>query len=195
MLVGILGGTFNPIHLGHLLIAEGARVELKLDEVIFIPSLIPPHKPDTGLIPSEHRYAMVVLATQDNPHFTVSAIEVERPGRSYSIDTLKRLRSERPRDKFVFIIGSDSLRELGAWKGVDELFKLSRFAVAPRRGYEIKKIPEGVQTVHTPLIDISSSEIKKKLREGRSVRYLVPERVRGYIAKHALYSALNKELG
>ncbi len=187
MFIGILGGTFNPIHLGHLIIAEEVKERLGLGEVIFIPSLIPPHKPDTELLSSSHRYEMIALAIKDNPCFKVSSIELERQGHSYSIDTLRRLGEERPGDSFIFIIGADSLSELSKWKDIKAIFRLAQFVVVPRPGYEIKAVPEGVKIVDIPVLGISSTEIRRGLKEGESVRYLVPDVVREYISKHSLY--------
>ena len=223
MVVGIFGGTFNPIHFGHLIIAEEVRMRLRLEEIIFIPSLIPPHKPDAELLSNkdrlscsfegkilsaEHRYTMINLALKDNPCFKVSSLELERPGRSYTINTLRQLSKECPQDKFVFIIGSDCLSELDAWKDIDALFKLTQFAVVPRPGCKINPSPlkesstcpllqgerikvrgnkKDVQIVNIPMIDISSSDIRKRCKEGRSIRYLVPEAVRGYIVAQELY--------
>ena len=192
MFVGILGGTFNPIHLGHLIIAEEIRERLRLNEVIFIPSLIPPHKSDTGLLSSQHRYEMLALAIEDNPCFKVSSIELERQGRSYSIDTLRRLRKKRPKDSFIFIIGADSSSELDKWKDIKDIFKLAQFVVVPRPGYEIKAVPEGVRIVDIPTIGISSTGIRRRLEEGRSIRYLVPETAREYISKNSLYKKKKK---
>ncbi len=213
MHIGILGGTFNPIHLGHLVIAEEARDAFSLEKVLFIPAKIPPHK-DTGpVISSEHRLRMVRLAIDGNPSFEVSDIELKREGPSYSVDTLRQLhRSFGEGVELSFILGWDSFEEIHTWKDYKELFCLANFIVTNR--YEHRKEGIGgtlpveirdafwydktkdlfihrsnhfVAYLDTPLIDISSTEIRKRVREGRTIRYLVPRKVVEYIEAHGLY--------
>lgn len=188
MKIGILGGTFNPVHTGHLILAEEARDKLKLDKIIFMPVNIPPHKDSSELITTEHRYEMCVLAVKSNAAFEVSNLEIEREGKSYSVETLKELRRQYGKDaQLFFLTGSDSLKELFSWKDVDDIFKLSQFVVAERPGYPIEKLPNEVKVVLITPIEVSSSLVRKRVKEGRSIRYLVPDEVREYIVEHNLY--------
>lgn len=191
MKIGILGGTFNPIHIGHLILAEEARDRLKLDKVIFMPVYIPPHKNSSELIKATARYSMCLLAIKNNSHFQVSKLEIEREGKSYSVETLKEIRKQYGKDtELFFLTGSDSLRELFSWKDVNDIFKLSQFVVAERPGYPIEKLPREVKVVLITPIEVSSSLIRERVREGKSIRYLVTDEVRDYIIKNNLY--LNK---
>lgn len=213
MKIGIMGGTFNPIHLAHLRIAEEVRDSLELERVIFIPASSPPHKPLAGEIPFAQRLAMVRLAVQDNPAFTVSEMEGERGGRSYSIDTLRALQATHPDDAFFFIIGSDSFLEIGSWHQFAAIFACCNLVVVERPGAAITDLkgalPSSVagefdyfpaeqclvhrsgQAVHylqgIPF-DISSSAIRERARQGRSLRYLVPPAVEQYIKEQGLYA-------
>ncbi len=188
MKIGILGGTFNPVHIGHLILAEEAAGKLKLDKVIFMPVYIPPHKNSPDLIEAEHRYQMCILATKNNPNFEVSKLEIEREGKSYSVETLKELRKKYGKDvQLFFLTGSDSLKELFSWKDVDDIFKLSQFVVAQRPGYPIERLPEEVKVVLITPIEVSSSLIRQRIKEEKSIRYLVPDEVRDYIIGHKLY--------
>jgi nicotinate-nucleotide adenylyltransferase len=189
MRIGILGGTFNPVHIGHLILAEEALDKLKLDKVIFVPAYQPPHK-DEAILDAEHRFNMVALAIEGNPCFEVSRIEMAAKQKAYSVDTLKALREQfGPTAEFFFITGSDSLKELSSWKNIDEVFRLANFIVAKRPGFPIERTPKEVRVVVITEAEVSSSEIRRRLKEGRSVRYLVPEKVRGYIEKYRLYSS------
>lgn len=188
MRIGILGGTFNPIHTGHLILAEEAFYKLKLDKVIFVPSLIPPHKNIDGNIKPKDRLKMVELAIQGNPSFEVSRYEIEAKKRSYSIDTLKEFRRVHGDNaQLYFITGSDSLKDLFSWKDINEIFKISKFIVANRPGYPVNEVPNGVETVVITPLEISSEDIRRRIREGRSIRYIVPDKVRSYILKKGLY--------
>ncbi|MBI5657785.1 MAG: nicotinate (nicotinamide) nucleotide adenylyltransferase [Geobacter sp.] len=212
MKIGILGGTFNPIHLAHLRIAEVVRDRLALEQVLFIPAATPPHKPMTGELPFAARLAMVGLAIADNPAFALSAMEGERSGASYSIDTLRALRTAQPDDEFFFIIGSDSFLEFGLWHDYAALFACCNIVVLERPGAEIgdlgAAVPAAVagefsffpaehRLAHCSgysvyylkecLLDISSTRIRQMVRQGRSIRYLVPAAVERYIIEQELY--------
>ena len=188
MRIGILGGTFNPIHIGHLILAEEALVKLNLDKVVFVPTYMPPHKSVEGNIKPADRLKMVELAIADNPAFAVSDYEVGSKKTSYSIETLKEFRARYGEDaQLYFITGSDLLKDLFSWKNVNDIFKMSKFIVANRPGYPVKEVPKEVETVVITPIEVSSEDIRRRLKAGRSIRYLVPEKVRGYILEHDLY--------
>lgn len=193
-----MGGTFDPIHVGHLIIAETVREALSLSEVLFIPAFMPPHKLDQPIIAAEHRLALVKIATDGNPFFRVLDIEFRRAGPSYSYDTLKELVQKYGKRKdFCFIIGGDEMNSILSWHRVKELFSLCHFAAAKRQGSSISlsKIRENfgdaalsrIHPVTTPELEISSTDIRRRLQEGRSIRYLVPEKAAAYIYKEGLY--------
>lgn len=188
MKIGIVGGTFNPIHIGHLILAEEALWKLKLDKVIFVPSYLPPHKEEEKILDPEHRFKMILLAIEGNPKFEISRIEIDAKQTSYSIDTIKKFKEQfGAKAEIFFITGSDSLKELFSWKKIDEIFELSNFIVAKRPGFPIDEVPKDVQVVPITGMEISSSEIRKRLKEGKSIRYLVPDQVREYIEANRLY--------
>jgi nicotinate-nucleotide adenylyltransferase len=201
MRIGVLGGTFDPIHYGHLIIAQEALETLNLATVIFVPSAQPPHKPP--LTAGEHRYRMVELALTGDPRFTISDIEQLRRGRSYTIDTLREMsRSFSPGDQLCFLVGSDTVPELSTWKDVGRFPEFCRLIVVGRPGYPLDLIsalailfPEPVvEQVHRDAlsidpIGISATTIRSKVAQGRSITYLVPEPVRLYIEEHKLYRA------
>ena len=188
MRIGILGGTFDPIHMGHLILANEAMQKLKLDKVIFVPTLIPPHKTIEGRVKPKDRLKMVELAIRDNPSFTFSTIEVDSRKKSYSIDTLRQFRKIYGEDaRLFFLTGSDSLKDLFSWKDVNDIFKISKFIVANRPGYPVGAVPKEVETVVITPIEISSEDIRRRVREARSIRYLVPEKVRKYIISKKMY--------
>ena len=185
--IGILGGTFNPPHVGHLALAAESLRRLKLEKVIFVPTLIPPHK-KIGDNNALRRYKMVSLACKDNPKFEVSKIELKRKSVSYSVETLRRLKKKYGKNaELFFITGSDSLDELESWKNIDEILKLANFIVALRPGFPIKKLRRGIKLIKIPVPDISSSTIRERARLSRQIRSLVPESVRRYIIKNKLY--------
>jgi nicotinate-nucleotide adenylyltransferase len=187
--IGILGGTFNPIHIGHLAIAQTVLEKLKLDCVLFIPSNLPPHKASTDVISATKRLAMVRLAIRHYQKFKVSNFEVSRPGKSYSIDTVRHLSKHfTNKTKFFFIIGQDSLPTLHSWKEIDNLRKLVTFVVVNREGIKVKKGKMRVQSLTMPGLDVSSSFIRERILKKQTVRYLLPEAVEMYIQKHKLYS-------
>jgi len=187
MKVGILGGTFNPIHIGHLVLAEEARQKLKLDRVIFVPAYLPPHKASRGLAKAAQRYMMVKLAIKGNKYFRLSDIEIKRNGYSYTIDTLRELKKTLVKDKLYFITGSDLLDYLDDWKGLREVVKIARFVVATRPGYPLKKLPAYISTLAIRAIDISAFRIRQAIKKNRSIRYLVPREVYRYIERNKLY--------
>ena len=197
MRVGVLGGTFDPIHIGHLISAEEARVELGLERVVFIPAGLPPHKLDHVMSPVEHRLAMVELAVASNPHFVVSGVDIDRLGPSYTVDTVELLRSEwGPGVEIYFVMGSDSLLDILNWHNPRRLIRLCRFAVVSRPGYQVDLgeldallpgVASRVQMLNAPELTISSTDIQRRVREGLSIKYQVPEAVEDYIYQHKLY--------
>ena len=187
MKIGILGGTFNPIHIGHLILAEEVREKLSLDRVIFVPTYLPAHKGNSDIAPAKARLAMVKLAIKGNKYFSVSDIEIKRNGRSYTIDTLKEFKKAYPKDELYFVIGSDLLKYLDEWKDLGEIIKMVRFIVATRPGYPLEKIPSHISTIPIRAVDISGFEIRKAIKENKSFRYLVPGSVLKYISLKRLY--------
>jgi len=211
--LGLFGGTFNPIHYGHLRSAEEVCESLALTRLWFIPAAQPPHKTVTGVIPFEVRLEMTRLAVGDHPVISVSDLEGRRPGRSYSIETLRQIHQDLgPGWDLYFILGLDAILEIATWKDYQDLFTLSHFVVLDRPGYDRTRLaevlmgevhplfrplpagtgfrhPSGHQVVllATTLMDISGTGIRNMVRHGRSIRYLLPEAVRGYIITHKLY--------
>lgn len=189
--LGLFGGTFNPIHSGHLIVAEDARELLCLEKIIFIPSYIPPHKKQ--ITSSKHRYRMAELAIKNNPNFEISDIELKRKGRSYTVDTLREFKKRYTDFELYFLMGVDQLLEIETWKTPDEVFRLCKVVVLSRPGYEIKNSRTtrmggyDLMPIEVTLVDISSTEIKKRVADGRSFRYLVPQNVEEYIKKNRLY--------
>jgi len=187
MKIGILGGTFNPIHLGHLILAEEAREKLGLDRIIFVPADLPPHKDNSDIAEAPARFAMAKLATKGNKYFSVSDLEIKRDGRSYTIDTVREFKAKFPKDELYFIIGSDLLKYLDEWKDLSEIIKMIRFIAATRPGYPLEKIPPYITTLAIRAVDISGFEIRKAVKAGKSFRYLVPDAVFNYINRKGLY--------
>jgi nicotinate-nucleotide adenylyltransferase len=189
MKIGILGGTFNPVHHGHLLIAQDALEQLGLDRVLFIPAAMPPHKIPDRLATGRHRAAMLRLAIRGNRRFAVDDLELRRGGKSYSLDTIVALQRRELDAEFYFIIGSDSLPELHRWRSIHRLARLCRFAVVARPGCRVRppRVPVRMEIVRGHPCDISSTEIRERVASGRSIRYLVPDMVRRYILGHDLY--------
>jgi nicotinate-nucleotide adenylyltransferase len=188
---GVLGGTFDPIHLGHLRAAENAREALALDQVVFVPAGSPPHR-SQPLSSSLDRFAMVALATAFHPAFVTSDVELAREGPSYTADTLAELRRSRPTDALFLIVGSDTFPEMQTWKDPERLFAMCTVAVADRPGTEnappARSGSSGrVERVPGCGLPISATEVRRRVREGLSVRYLVPDAVADYIAKRGLY--------
>ncbi|MFA6455529.1 MAG: nicotinate-nucleotide adenylyltransferase [Bacteroidota bacterium] len=191
MKIGILGGTFNPPHIGHLITAEKVRTELGLEKIIFIPSFISPHKQEGESALSLHRLAMIRLAVADNPYFECSDIEVTNKETSYTLHTLEQLHKNHPNDSFFLIIGMDNYLTFHLWKEPAKVLDLATLVVMNRPGYP-KQVNEIVRTRNTqfievPNIDISASEIRSMVAAKRSIRYIVPDGVEEYIATHTLY--------
>ncbi|HRZ86650.1 MAG TPA: nicotinate-nucleotide adenylyltransferase [bacterium] len=194
MKVCIFGGTFNPIHTGHLIMAQAALDAYGLDKVVFVPCYLPPHKGAGGVTPAADRLAMVKAAVAGNKRFGISDIEIARGGRSYSIDTVRAFRTRMaPADKLFFLIGSDSMRDFHTWVAADELLKLCAFIVYERPGAPVRTsrragaAQRAMHLICEVPIGISSTEIREKVRRGESVRHLVPPAVERYIAKKSLY--------
>ena len=196
--IGIMGGTFDPIHVGHLMTAEAVRDEFGLDKVLFIPAAVPPHKLDQQVTDARHRYLMTVLATTSNPHFDVSSIEMDRPGPSYTIDTIYELRRQYGENTDLFFItGADAIAEIPTWDRIEELLGLCQFIAATRPGFlpNVDNIKEyfgelGSARIHrleTPELEISSTNIRDRLKRGFSIKYIVPPAVEDYIYKEGLY--------
>jgi nicotinate-nucleotide adenylyltransferase len=190
-----MGGTFDPIHHGHLVAASEVQAWFDLDEVVFVPTGQPWQKGDRTVSPAEHRYLMTVIATASNPRFTVSRVDVDRSGPTYTIDTLRDLNEQIPDADLYFITGADALAEIFTWRDADELFALARFVGCTRPGYEmnpttIDAIPaDRVTILEIPALAISSSDCRDRRLKGEPVWYLVPDGVVQYIAKHDLYTA------
>ncbi len=186
--VGILGGTFDPIHIGHLVMAQAAMKKLGLQKVIFVPANLPPHKNPGGVTPALRRLAMVRLALSGHPHFSVSDFEINKPGRSYSIDTIRHFREMFPaRTKLFFLMGQDAFEGLKEWKDVAQIFKLVHIVVVNRPGYKPDQVHLPHHSVLMPGIDIASSDVRNQVIEGNAISYLVPPKVAEYIQKHRLY--------
>ena len=194
---GVFGGTFDPIHLAHLAVAEAARDAFGLRRVLFIPAAQPPHKPGRDISPVEDRLAMVEAAVEGNPAFEISRLEIERSGPSYTVDTLTALCEAAPGDRLALILSAESYSEFGSWHEPRRILDLAALVVAPRVGYAdadpdliARQFPEARATVafmDGPRIRLSASEIRHRAADGRSVRYLVPDAVAAYIGDHDLY--------
>ncbi len=187
MKIGVLGGTFNPVHLGHLILADEAREKAGLDKIIFVPANLPPHKDSADVASAADRLNMLKLTIKANRNFGVSDIEIKRKGISYTIDTARQLKADYPLDELYFITGSDLLTYLDAWKDLPEILKIVKFIVATRPGYALEKIPSYITTIPIRAVDISGVEIRKAAKAGKSFRYLVPDAVYEYINQRKLY--------
>jgi len=198
--IGILGGTFNPIHIGHLILAQTALEKCDLNKVLFVPCGIPPHKDTSGLAAGEHRLAMVQAAVEGDLRFEPLDIEIRRRGVSYAIDTVAELRKIYPDAELHFIVGTDTLTELHQWKDIYTLLSLCRFVAFTRPGHDVNSLDAAAlrldrswaerllrSVVPGRQIDVSSSDIRYRIAEGMSIRYLVPREVEMYIAEHRLY--------
>jgi nicotinate-nucleotide adenylyltransferase len=190
-----MGGTFDPIHHGHLVAASEVQAWFELDEVVFVPTGEPWQKSGRVVSPAEHRYLMTVIATASNPRFTVSRVDIDRGGPTFTIDTLRDLTAALPGTDLYFITGADALAEIFTWRDADELFELARFVGCTRPGYEMDpstlgEIPsDRVTILEIPALAISSTECRERRAKGEPVWYLVPDGVVQYIAKHNLYAS------
>ncbi len=197
MRLGVFGGTFDPVHYGHLVAAEEVRYRLGLDKVLFVPAGTPPHKLDQDITPTRHRLAMLELAIASNPGFAISRVDIDRHGPCYTVDTLALLHQEYgPGAELYFLMGMDSLADILTWKDPERLIRLARIVVVGRPGFqadvdELDKVLPGaaerICIVDTPLMEVSSSDIRQRVREGAPIRYQVPEAVEAYIRAHRLY--------
>lgn len=189
--VGVMGGTFDPIHNGHLVAASEVAASFDLDEVVFVPTGQPWQK--SGVTPSEHRYLMTVIATASNPGFTVSRVDVDRSGPTYTIDTLRDLQRQRPGADLFFITGADAVAQILSWRDHDELWELAHFVAVSRPGHPLSAagLPsQNVSLLEIPALAISSTDCRERVRRGQPVWYLVPDGVVQYIAKHHLYRSM-----
>jgi nicotinate-nucleotide adenylyltransferase len=194
--IGVMGGTFDPIHLGHLVAAEEARWQFGLDRVVFVPAGRPWQKP-VGVTPPEDRYRMTVIATASNPAFTVSRLEIDHPGPTYTVDTLRRLRAEQEDGtRLYFIIGADAVLQLLTWKEPDQVLAQAEFIAATRPGFDLDRLVSqvpGADRIHRmeiPALAIAASDIRARVARGAPIQYLVPDGVARYIHKHGLYRDL-----
>ncbi len=189
--IGIMGGTFDPIHHGHLVAASEVGHYYSLDEVIFVPTGQPWQKGDRKVSPAEDRYLMTVIATASNPRFSVSRADIDRPGETYTVDTLRDLRAERgPEAEFFFITGADALAKMISWRDSGDLLAMAHFVGCTRPGHQLSlsDLPDGpVSLVEIPALAISSTECRARVRAGHPIWYLVPDGIVQYIAKRGLY--------
>lgn len=191
--LGVMGGTFDPIHIGHLLAASEAADQVGLDEVLFVPTGQSWQKSDRNITSSDHRVAMTALAIEDDDRFTLSLMEVQRSGPSYTIDTVNELKRVEPATDIYVIVGADAIRTISTWHQSQALINDVHFIVMARAGHGISvdEIPvKHSIVIEMPQVEISSSDIRERVRSGRSIKYLVPDNVASYIAKHHLYNAL-----
>lgn len=203
--LGIMGGTFDPIHNGHLVAAEQAFDDLKLDVVVFVPAGRPAFKQNKHVSSGEDRYAMTLLATSDNPHFLASRFEVDRAGITYTADTLRLLRAMYPSNvELYFITGADAIAEIVTWRNADMIAQLAHLVGATRPGYDLDRARQAIASspyefdvsyLEVPALAISSSYLRARVAAGQSLRYLTPDPVTGYIHKHKLYGARSTRYG
>jgi nicotinate-nucleotide adenylyltransferase len=201
--IGILGGTFDPPHLGHLILAETACDMLSLSVVLFVPVGEPPHKPDAVITDVQHRVAMVNAAIVGNPRFTISDIDITRPAPHYSVDMVRLIGQHHPDSTLYFLIGGDSLKDIPTWHQPQGIYERAQLAVMSRPGASVdraaleKQLPgihERIVFVEAPVIGISATLIRERLRNGHAIRYLVPAAVEQYIMQHKLYQEPNKQI-
>ncbi|MBC7528224.1 MAG: nicotinate-nucleotide adenylyltransferase [Chthonomonadaceae bacterium] len=193
--LGIVGGTFDPIHYGHLFIGEEARQRFALDKVLFVPNGQPPHKTGVPVTPALHRLEMVRLATENHPQFSCSAMEIERGGLSYTVETLYQLKRELPEVQLFYITGIDAVADILTWKRHEEVIELAQFIAATRPGFESglleTRLPadyrKRIHLVETTGLGISSTDLRRRFRAGEATRFLLPEAVRDYIETTGLY--------
>lgn len=194
--LGVIGGTFDPPHYGHLVLAENASVQLRLDQVLFVPARQPPHKPEQPITPAGHRVAMVESAVADNAAFRLSRVDVERPGPHFTVDMLRILRGMYPGATFFFLIGGDSLADFTTWRDPSGILEQARLAVMRRPGSEadmtslreaLPGIEERLIWLDAPYLEISGTDLRRRVGEGLPIRYLVPPSVEQYVHEHQLY--------
>lgn len=199
--IGLMGGTFDPIHHGHLVAAEEARFQFGMEKVIFIPAGQPPHKNGKNITHPYHRLEMTRRAIGSNPHFTVSDIEIKKEGLSYTIDTVRDMRKQYKGWEIFFITGADAVLEILTWKNVEELLQKCYFVAATRPGFRLEALGEKlarlgpeyasrIKTLEVPALAISSTDIRRRVNEGRPIKYLLPEAAENYIYQHGLYKDL-----
>jgi nicotinate-nucleotide adenylyltransferase len=202
--LGLLGGTFDPPHYGHLVLAEQARIQLQLDRVLFIPAAQPPHKPVAEVTPIVHRLSMLERAIAGNSFFEISRADIDRAGPHYTVDLLTILREIYLEAEFFFLMGSDSLVDLPRWRDPHRLIQLTWLAVTPRPGYVVHMplleqalpgISRRLIWLDAPFLDIASHDLRQRVRQGGSIRYLVPPEVEAYIHAHGLYRNANWSFG
>jgi nicotinate-nucleotide adenylyltransferase len=198
--LGVMGGTFDPIHYGHLIAAENARAELALDQVLFVPTGVPPHKKTMEYTEATIRFQMTALAIASNEFFRVSDLETKRDGPSYTIDTVKALRELYPGVQIYFITGADAILEIATWRNAELLLSMCSFVAVSRPGYAMDDIrgrigsffehPEiNIFGMEVPALDISSTEIRKRVREGKTIKYMLPDNVMDFITEQGLYQS------
>ncbi|NMB45233.1 MAG: nicotinate-nucleotide adenylyltransferase [Firmicutes bacterium] len=197
--IGIMGGTFDPIHYGHLVVAEAAREAFSLEKIIFVPAGIPPHKAKEEVTPARHRYLMTLLAIMSNPYFEISRVDLDRGGVTYTVDTLADLKSQLPPAvQMYFITGADAILEILSWKSPDQVLSMAEFIAVTRPGYGLDQLSQAIGPLYAefrdrihilevPPVGLSSTGLRRRLVEGRSIRYLVPETVVAYINNEGLY--------
>ncbi len=192
--IGLYGGTFDPVHIAHLILAEWVRYELSLDHILFMPCAIPPHKQDVPTTPGHHRLTMLRLATRHHQGFTTSAYEIKKGGTSYTIDTIESLKQRHylSRDRFFLLIGGDNLADFASWKDPDRIVDTAQIVAMKRPYYDLpietSPLLSDCIEVETPLLQVSSSMIRQRLQNRQSIHYLVPDPVRAYIEQEHLYS-------
>lgn len=202
--IGIMGGTFDPIHMGHLITAEMVRADAHLDEILFIPSARPPHKDGARAASAEDRLIMTEYAVAENPYFSVSDVELRRDGPSYTVDTIAQLRTDLGDAELFFITGADAMNDFYLWHEPEQLLRSCRFIVATRQGVPLDEVliaekftvedRSHIEVLPTPHLEISSTVIRARIRAGLSIRHLVPRVVEEYIEKRGLYREYDKEL-
>jgi len=194
--LGVMGGTFDPIHHGHLVAASEVAARFDLDEVVFVPTGTPTFKQHQDVTVPEHRYLMTVIATASNPRFTVSRVDIDRAGVTYTVDTLRDLSTQRPDADLFFITGADAVAQILTWKDAEELFSMAQFVAVTRPGHTltVDGLPgDRVSVLEIPALAISSTDVRARARAGQPVWYLVPDGVVQYIAKHRLYRGSSHE--
>ena len=199
MRIGVFGGTFDPVHLGHLILAEQCREQARLDRVLFIPAARPPHKQGQEVTPFAQRVEMLSLAIAGHPAFAIEELEKDRPGPSYTVDTLEELHRRAPNVQWFLLVGSDCVPDLVHWRSPARIGKLAEILIMARPGYNVEdlvelhrrlQLPPELrlhQLVHAPMVDLASRDLRRRVAEGQSVRYLVPRAVECYLETHHLY--------